>query len=195
MLIKLCSPAARELLCLPRLSGQEHSPPEQTHSGALISRSSRPLAALPPLKSGIDAKMKSDQPHEVAGRGVEAVGSEGRPHAALSPSETTEDHGCSRARGPPSYQGGGNREQRDGAVSSSPAAISRSVDLGTQADGLAALGYACPHEKPLSLLPPQPGSGPEEQQCGTIQPQRGPQTTLALSILSPKLGAFICHAI
>lgn len=171
MLIKLCSPAARELLCPPGLSGQEHSPPEQTHSAALISRSSRPLAALPPLKSGIDAKMKSDQPHEVAGRGVEAVGSEGGPHAALSPSEPTEDHGCRRARGPPSYQGGRNQEQRDGAASSSPAAISRSVDLGTQADGPAAPGYACPHQEPL---------GPEEQQCGTIQPQRGPHKLLWL---------------
>ena len=188
----------RELLCPPGRSGQEHSPPEQMHSGALVSGSSRPLAVLPPLKSGIDAKMKkSDQPREGAGRAVEAAGSEGKPRTALSSSEPTEDHGCRRAQGPPSYQGGGNQEQRDQALSSSPAAISTSVDLGTQVHGPAALGYACLHQEPLSSLPPEPGSGPEEQQCGTAEPQRGSHYKLLwfLRTLSPKLGAFICHAI
>lgn len=76
-------------------------------------------------------------------------------------------------------------------------AISRTPDLGIQADGLAARGYACPDQELLPSLPPEPGSGPEDQQRGTAEPQRGTPYKLlrVLRILSPKLGAFICRAI
>lgn len=86
-----------------------------------------------------------------------------------------------------------------GALCSSLVAISRPPDLGIQADGPAALGYACPDQEPLPSLPPEPGSGPEDQQRGTAEPRRGTPYKLLWVLRKPFSKAWCiylpCHLI